>query len=279
MPLNEPNGSYLSEQQIRTLLQPVHPSRVAHANGLSNMEAYEIRAHLNRIFGFARWSAETLTMECLGTQQTKTGGGKDAVSVGYRAQVRLTVCAPNGRTLATYTEWATGDWKMPVNMWADAHDMAIKTAESQALKRCAVNLGDQFGLSLYAKGSLNPLVRGTWVGLSEPEEVKEHEQVVAESDPDAHSEPADTPQTPSQEQGGASVQSELLQPRQTAADKLRAAVSQLPDPQSFIQSLAGEGIDPALTPEQYSDAEMATAVGLVRNLLGGTAVASEYMEG
>jgi hypothetical protein len=37
--------------------------------------------------------------------------------------------------------------------------MAIKTAETQALKRCAINLGDQFGLSLYRNGSTAPLVR------------------------------------------------------------------------------------------------------------------------
>jgi hypothetical protein len=52
---------------------------------------------------------------------------------------------------ASYTEWAAGDATNPT--LADAHDQAIKTAESQAFKRCAVNLGDQFGLSLYKNGS------------------------------------------------------------------------------------------------------------------------------
>ena len=36
--------------------------------------------------------------------------------------------------------------------------MAIKTAESDALKRAASNLGDQFGLSLYNNGSSAPVV-------------------------------------------------------------------------------------------------------------------------
>ena len=48
---------------------------------------------------------------------------------------------------------------MPDFKRGDAHDMAIKTAETQALKRAAINLGDQFGLSLYKKGSTGPLVR------------------------------------------------------------------------------------------------------------------------
>ena len=37
--------------------------------------------------------------------------------------------------------------------------MAIKTAESQAFKRCAINLGDQFGLSLYNNGGTSSVVR------------------------------------------------------------------------------------------------------------------------
>lgn len=44
---------------------------------------------------------------------------------------------------------------------ADAHDLALKTADSQALKRAAVNCGDQFGLSLYNGGTLEPVVLGT----------------------------------------------------------------------------------------------------------------------
>ena len=39
--------------------------------------------------------------------------------------------------------------------------MAVKTAESDAFKRAAINLGDQFGLSLYNNGSLKPVVGRT----------------------------------------------------------------------------------------------------------------------
>lgn len=43
----------------------------------------------------------------------------------------------------------------------EAHDMAVKTAESDAFKRAAINLGDNFGLSLYNNGSVAPVVRAT----------------------------------------------------------------------------------------------------------------------
>jgi hypothetical protein len=39
----------------------------------------------------------------------------------------------------------------------------MKSAISVAKKRCCINLGDQFGLSLYNKGQLSALVMGTLV--------------------------------------------------------------------------------------------------------------------
>jgi hypothetical protein len=63
---------------------------------------------------------------------------------------------------AIYTEAAIGDSQNNPSR-ADAHDMAIKTAESQAFKRCAVNLGDQFGLSLYKDVTTSAVVRDTLV--------------------------------------------------------------------------------------------------------------------
>jgi hypothetical protein len=44
--------------------------------------------------------------------------------------------------------------------------MQLKSAISGALKRCAVNLGDQFGLSLYRDGSVAPVVQRSLVAPS-----------------------------------------------------------------------------------------------------------------
>jgi recombination DNA repair RAD52 pathway protein len=74
--------------------------------------------------------------------------------------VTLRVDSPEGWLLATYTEAAAGDATNYPSR-AEAHDQAIKTAESQALKRAAVNLGDQFGLSLYRDGSTQAVVGKT----------------------------------------------------------------------------------------------------------------------
>ena len=160
-----PDPGYLTPGQVEQLLRPINAKRVAVLDGMSHLEAYDVRAHLNRVFGFARWSEELVEMVELFAIETTTKAGKPAVNVGYRATVRLTVCAPDGTTLAVYTEAAAGDSTMPTFKRGDAYDMAMKTAESQALKRCATNLGDQFGLSLYRKGSTDALVMGTLVGM------------------------------------------------------------------------------------------------------------------
>lgn len=157
-------SDYLTEQQIAVLLRPIRPGRIRKLDGMSHLEAYDVRAHLNRVFGFGRWSADVTSLDLLYDEATQTKAGKDAFSCAYRATVRLVVNAPDGTELATYTEAATGGNVMPAFKRADGHDFAIKTAVSQALKRCATNLGDQFGLSLYRNGSTDALVRQVLVG-------------------------------------------------------------------------------------------------------------------
>lgn len=159
-----PLGAYLTPRQLEVLLKDIAPSRVAVLDGMSHVEAWDIRAHLNRIFGFGRWSGDVLAADLIHDQPTETRGGKTARKVAYRVLYRLTVNAPDGTQLATYTEAAVGESTMPDFKHGDCHDMALKTAESQALKRAATNLGTQFGLSLYRDGSREDVVRMTLVG-------------------------------------------------------------------------------------------------------------------
>lgn len=155
--------SYLTKEQVEVLLAPIKPHRVGKdGKNFSHVEAYELRAHLNRCFGFARWSEDVLEQQLL-FETSSTADSKEKWSACFRSLVRLTVCAPDGTVLATYTEGATGDAQNQPSR-ADALDLALKTSASQAFKRCCTNLGDSFGLSLYAKGSLNPIVRVTLVG-------------------------------------------------------------------------------------------------------------------
>jgi hypothetical protein len=145
----------LTVEQVKTLLAPINPSRVQNLKGQSHLEAWDVRRWLNRVFGFGGWSDETLELVCVAEREINPGRW----TVIYRAQVRLTVKTTDGRTLTAYDDAAMGDSRNQPSL-GDAHDMAMKTALSQALKRCAHNLGDAFGLSLYNDGSRQAV--GIW---------------------------------------------------------------------------------------------------------------------
>ena len=153
----------LTERQIEYLLRPIQPDRVGtDPGGNSYLPQQDVRAHLNRVFGFGRWSSQVLSEDLVFEEPTrtvdkKTGEPKPGrFDCLYKARVRLEVRDQSGRHLAAYEDVATGDAQNQTRL--AAHDLALKSAMSTALKRAATNLGDQFGLSLYNKGSVAPFV-------------------------------------------------------------------------------------------------------------------------
>lgn len=145
-----------TDEQIKELLKPIDPARVGKdGKGFSHVEAWDIRKRMNQIFGFGKWSSAVEEMILTTEKEVTTRQGKPAWYVVYRAKcsVRVGDTFPDA---CEYVEWAAGDATNPV--LGDAHDQAIKTAESQAFKRACVNLGDQFGLSLYKNGSTEATV-------------------------------------------------------------------------------------------------------------------------
>lgn len=154
-------GTYLSEEQVALLLKPIHTQRVLKLKGMSYVEGYDIRAELNRVFGFGRWDQEILDQAVLREAQVKTKEGNAAWNVVYRTRVRLTVKAPDGSPLSVQEAAHVGESTHPV--FGEAHGNAVTNSETYALRRCAINWGDQFGLSLYNKGATAALVRWTLV--------------------------------------------------------------------------------------------------------------------
>jgi len=153
--------SYFTDQQIELLLKPIHPNRVSSLRGLSYVEGHDIRAELTRVFGFGRWSEETLDQQLICENETTTSKGGKAWYVVYRTRVRLYVCAPDGSPVCNYDGAHVGESTHPVR--GEAHGNALTNSQTYALRRCAINLGDQFGLSLYNKGSQDAIVRWTLV--------------------------------------------------------------------------------------------------------------------
>jgi hypothetical protein len=160
----------LTNDQYEFLIRGIDAeNRVSTKQNQSHVEAWDVRRHLIRAFGFGGFDIETIRCELIREIQVKLDKQGKPVpehtprwTVVYRADVRLTIKAVDGSPLARYEDGATGD---AINMPSigDAHDFAMKTALSQALKRCAVNLGDQFGLALYNGGKPAAVVLGSLV--------------------------------------------------------------------------------------------------------------------
>jgi len=137
----------ITDEQIEVLLRPLHPGRVSTrtqgGTTLSYVEAHDVKATLIRVFGFGGFDAEVVDTKVLSITSAEKGG-KDQWTVLATSTVRLTIHA----TGAVYAETAAASQVGP--QVGEVCDFAIKTASSDALKRCAIYLGTQFGLSLYA---------------------------------------------------------------------------------------------------------------------------------
>jgi recombination DNA repair RAD52 pathway protein len=146
----------LTDEQVDLLLKDLHPSRVSQRTQggatLSYVEAYDVKATLIRVFGFGGFSAEVTEAKVLSITDTEKGG-RTQYTVLATSTVRLTIHALN----AVYAETAAAS--QVGNQVGEVTDFAIKTASSDALKRCAIYLGTQFGLSLYADGSRKDVVK------------------------------------------------------------------------------------------------------------------------
>lgn len=153
----------LTNEQIDTLMSEIKGARVATRTGgggkqLSYLEAYDVRAHLIRLFGFGGFDAEVLDSELVFIRDYKGDNDRAMQEIAYKATVRLIIRNPDGEEVARFSECAVGSESGGTG-FGDLHDNALKSAVSDALKRCAINLGSQFGLGLYDHGSRAEVVR------------------------------------------------------------------------------------------------------------------------
>lgn len=167
----------LSAEQYNVLIRPLNATRVAKRSQggkqLSYLEAWDVRAHLIRVFGYGNFDIELVDQHLVGQRDYQSSGDnpKPMVEVSWFAKIRLTVRGEDGGFLCSYSDASVGSTSGPASMIGEHHDNAIKTACSDALKRCAINLGTQFGLSLYDNGRTTDVIRGTVVkpeGVEEP---------------------------------------------------------------------------------------------------------------
>lgn len=144
-----PHG--LTDQQIAKLLEGIHRGRIAPDNqGNSSLAGWDVRAHLLRLFGWGGFSTRITRSEIVYCGPTEQAGksGFDAV---VACDVELTISDPHGNVLAVFEDGNVGEAQNQRTRGA-ALKLAWKSARTGAVKRAATYLGDQFGLSLAAKG-------------------------------------------------------------------------------------------------------------------------------
>jgi hypothetical protein len=107
----------------------------------------------NRIFGFDRWNRETTDARCVLTRENR-----GAFLAVYVARVRVTVNV--GMTTVIRDGHGTGEGRGTSP--GEAHDMALKGAETDGTKRALATFGNQFGLSLYEHGKLPTASKNTF---------------------------------------------------------------------------------------------------------------------
>jgi DNA recombination protein Rad52 len=147
-----------SKEQIAALESKLDPVHVAQRKqGFSQVhyiEGWHAIAEANRIFGFDGWTRETVYLERVCQYERKIGKEqKDGWSVTYIAKVRITAHG-------VVREGSGSGHGIGTDL-GEAHESAIKEAETDAMKRALMTFGNPFGLALYDKSRVN-------VGVDEP---------------------------------------------------------------------------------------------------------------
>lgn len=114
---------------------------------LSYVEGWVVIAEANRIFGFDGWSRETVETRCVWEGTRTSRQGKELLTASYTAKVRVTVLAGDIKVVREGTGAGSG---MGTD-GGEAHESAIKEAETDAMKRAFMTFGNPFGLALYDK--------------------------------------------------------------------------------------------------------------------------------
>jgi recombination DNA repair RAD52 pathway protein len=178
----------ISPEQYDVLMSPIKGTRIAtrkqSGKSLSYLEAWDVKAHLTRIFGFGNWDLEMLDYQFIREREYVSQQNKEMVEVIYSARMQLTIRDSEGRPVCRHSEAAVGSASGPPSMMGEHHDNAVKQAASDGLKRCAINMGSQFGLSLYDQGSTREVIKGTLVtpeGYEKPEPTQQQQEALAGS--------------------------------------------------------------------------------------------------
>jgi DNA recombination protein Rad52 len=133
-----------TDAQVRLLKAKLDPGYIRtrnwNGNTLSYVEGWHSIAEANRIFGYEAWDRRTVSASCVWTEAK--AGTYRAV---YTAKVRITVRAGEVKVIRE----GSGSCEATAATAGQAHELALKGAETDATKRALATFGNPFGLALY----------------------------------------------------------------------------------------------------------------------------------
>lgn len=116
---------------------------------LDYLQGWYVIDRLNQVIGHGNWSSQVVELTHLGDDKTTNSYGKESFKSYYRAKVSISVRG-DGQFLTSHEDVGFGDGSDPKEKFK-AHELAMKEAVTDALKRAAKNLGRSMGLALYDK--------------------------------------------------------------------------------------------------------------------------------
>lgn len=139
-------------EQNKALAGPLNKDAVKErrqgGSKVSYIEGWHAIAEANRIFGFDGWTRETDEIKCVAEKPREIGQDKKpGWGVTYIARVRI-------RAGGVVREGCGSGHGIGVDL-GEAHESAIKEAETDAMKRALMTFGNPFGLALYDKTQSN----------------------------------------------------------------------------------------------------------------------------
>jgi hypothetical protein len=147
-----------SAEQITALSAPLDRAKVRQReqgrSQVSYLEGWQVIAEANRIFGFDGWQRETVALRCVNQSERTIGARgtsrdqKPGWGVTYTARVRISVSTAGQPALIR--EGCGAGHGIDVDL-GQAHESALKEAETDAMKRALMTFGNPFGLALYDK--------------------------------------------------------------------------------------------------------------------------------
>jgi len=158
-----------TSEQTKDLSDPLDPRHIKpppRGKFGSYVDGHHIISEANRIFGYDGWSYTVTLMDLCSRIETVDSNNKPQVRVGYRCMVRVEVAGVVREGAAVGSGMAK-----PENE-ADAHESAVKEAETDALKRALRSFGNTFGLALYDKADDNQNI-----GLPRPAAITDEQRI------------------------------------------------------------------------------------------------------